>query len=309
MIFFIFLLININSTQSLSPIRFKKYISLNSKNKEIIPILNTMEHSCLRISKLIRSNLNLNNELSSTNIHNEKQQAIDLISNNIIKDSLLKLSCVHSIISEEEDHICYNSHNGQYIVAFDPLDGSSNIKSHLPTGTIFGIYTKDTKELISAGYCLYSSSIIFVLSINNVVDMFNYNNKSNKFHLYKSNIKIPDGNIYSFNLGNQKINDMILNNNNPFRYTGALVADAHNILINGGLFGYPTTIKHTNGKLRLLYECKPISKIIVDAGGLAIDGEHNILDLKFENVHERSPIFFGSENQVNKLKKMLVGFF
>jgi len=98
----------------------------------------------------------------------------------------------------------------------------------------------------------------------------------------------------------------LLNDKISFKYTVALVADAHNILINGGLFGYPKTVKYPNGKLRLLYECKPISKIIVDAGGLANDGNNNISDLTFKNIHDKSPLFFGSDNQVNKLRNHLL---
>lgn len=301
--FLIFFLL-INNVFSLSQIKFRNFISQKSKNHDILPILCTIENSCKNINKLIKSNKN-KQYMFTTNIHNEKQLSIDLLSNNIIKESLLKLDCVNSFISEEDFSVCYNSFNGKYIVAVDPLDGSSNIQSNLPTGTIFGIYNKDNKELISSGYCLYASSVIMVISYNNTVDMFIYDEKTNNFYLDKANIKIPDGNIYSFNLGNQKINEFISNNMNSFRYIGALVADAHNILLNGGLFGYPKTLKHENGKLRLLYECKPISKIIIDAGGESIDGSNNILDLKFNEIHEKSPLFFGSKNQVNKIRNYI----
>jgi fructose-1,6-bisphosphatase I len=302
MILLFFLLIN--TVSSLSQIKFKRFISLKTKEDDILPILYNLENSCKHISKLINSNVNNDNSYT-TNIHDEKQTQIDILSNNIIKNSLLKLDCVHSIISEEDNDVCYNSLDGKYTIAIDPLDGSSNINCNLPLGTIFGIYTTNNKELISSGYCLYSSSVVLVLSCENSVDMFIYDNFSNNFYLEKSNLKIPEGNIYSFNLEDHKINNFISNNDNSFRYIGALVADAHNILINGGLFGYPKTLKHKNGKLRLLYECKPISKIIVDAGGYAIDGNDNILDLKFENIHDKSPFFFGSKNQVKKIKNYL----
>lgn len=299
----IFLLL-INNVFSLSQIKFRNFLSHKSKNNDILPILCSIENSCKCINKLIKSNKN-KQYMFTTNIHNEKQLSIDLLSNNIIKNSLLKLECVNSFISEEDYNICYNSFNGKYIVAIDPLDGSTNIQSNLPTGTIFGIYNKDNKELISSGYCLYASTVVMVISYNNTVDMFLYDEETHNFYLDKTNIRIPDGNIYSFNLGNTKINEFISNNDNSFRYTGALVADAHNILLNGGLFGYPKTLKHNNGKLRLLYECKPISKIMIDAGGEAINGDENILDLRFENIHDKSPLFFGSKNQVNKIKKFI----
>jgi fructose-1,6-bisphosphatase I len=302
--FLIIFYLLINNVFSLSQIKFREFISLKTKKNDILPILSTIEKSCKCINKLIKSNIN-NDYTFTMNIHNEKQSSIDILSNNIIKDSLLKLKCVDSIISEEENNVCYNLLNGKYIVAIDPLDGSSNVKSNLPTGTIFGIYNKENKELISAGYCLYSSSVVLVVSCNNTVDMFIYDDKTNHFYLSKINIRIPDNNIYSFNLENQKINNFISNNKNSFRYTGALVADAHNILLNGGLFGYPKSLKHENGKLRLLYECKPISKIIVDAGGEATDGNNNILDLKFGNIHDKSPFFFGSSYQVKKIKYYL----
>jgi len=312
---FLLLIISImslkTSVMSLKPyISFKKHILDKSNNKydSIIPILNAFEKSCRRINKVIKCSVfnDLNKELNITNVHNEKQIKVDILSNNIMKKLLLNLECVNSIISEEEEHICYNSEDGKYIVAFDPLDGSSNIKSNLPTGTIIGIYTKNSNKIIAAGYCLYSSSVSLVLSYKNSVDMFTYDDRSNNFILTKSNMKIPNGNTYSFNLENLKLNDFRSNNKNSFRYTGALVADAHNILINGGLFGYLSTQIHKNGKLRLLYEAKPISKIITDAGGSAIDSNRNILDIPFTDIHQRIPLFFGNDEEINKLRSFIL---
>jgi fructose-1,6-bisphosphatase I len=283
---------------SIQHVTLKHFLLQNSnhvKHNDIIPIIFSMEKSCRIINNILRSSISNDNYINCTNIHNEKQLSLDIISNNIIKNSLLKLECVKSIISEEENNICLGSNNGKYFVAFDPLDGSSNLKSNLPIGTIFGIYDQN-QELISSGYCLYSSTINFVLSFNNSVSIFNYNNKYNLFILKKSNVQIPDGHTYSLNLDNPDMKNL-LNDKISFRYSGALVADAHNILINGGLFAYPSTPKYINGKLRLLYEAKPISKIIIDAGGFAKNKDKNILDIKNKNIHERTPLFFGSNNQ------------
>ena len=144
--------------------------------------------------------------------------------------------------------------------------------------------------------------------------MFMLDDTFNDFILTKTNIKIPiSGNIYSFNEANEFdwrdntrnfIKDLKLEKpSKTSRYFGALVADTHNILLNGGIFGYPLTIKNPNGKLRLLYEAIPIAKIIEDAGGIATNGCNRILDIKIEKIHQRTPLFFGSKEQMNLLEK------
>jgi fructose-1,6-bisphosphatase I len=133
----------------------------------------------------------------------------------------------------------------------------------------------------------------------------------NEFLLIDKNITIPQyGSIYSFNdayynewMPNiQNYYNNFKNSNKKARYMGALVADTHNILLNGGVFGYPNTLTHKYGKLRLVYEANPIAKLIYDAGGLATNGTHNILDLKINNIHQRTPLFIGSNDEIKAIE-------
>lgn len=311
----------------------------NPELNDIQPILQSIETSCNNINKLMRSisETNLFNDENKYNIQGENQKKLDILSNNIMKNSLSISGNVKYIISEEEENPFYCSsiieyynndkytNNDKYCVVFDPLDGSSNIESGLPTGTIFGIYKINKfndnyinkgSELIVSGYCLYSASTQLVLCMNNKVSLFMLDDSYNKFILTKSNILIPKtGNIYSVNTGDDfnwdpKLKSYIENfkmsqPKKTLRYFGALVADIHNILLNGGIFYYPTTSSYLSGKIRLVYEAHPISHIITTAGGLAINGNINILDIKTNNIHQRTPLYIGSYDLVNDLKNYL----
>ena len=162
-------------------------------------------------------------------------------------------------------------------------------------------------KLILSGYCLYSSSTNLVICHSNQINMFMFDDTYNQFILSNENVKIPDkGNIVSFNEANynswnDNIKSYITNTKNKgytSRYMGALVADTHNILINGGIFGYPSTNKNKNGKIRMLYEANPISHIIETAGGIATNGTTDILRIPINNIHGRTPFFFGSKEDI-----------
>lgn len=190
----------------------------------------------------------------------------------------------------------------------------------MPTGTIFGLY-KDSinfdntlssinriNDLVLAGYVLYSSSIHIVFYYHYNIYHFIYDEDLKDFILYDENIKIPDfGNIYSINEAkinnfdkkNKNYLEKLKNENYCSRYYGCLVADFHNILINGGIFMYPENIKENKNKIRLLYEAKPLAKIMNFAGGLFTDNNINISKKKINNIHETTPIYFGSKNNIN----------
>ncbi len=302
----------------------------NPQYDDILPILLNLENSFININKLLRCvSINdlegINNKI---NIQNEEQKKLDLISNSIISNSLCVTGQIDQYISEEEEKICScsniisDSFDKKYYAVFDPLDGSSNIDSGLPTGSIFGIYKKNYNNdvlqkgsnIVMAGYCLYSASTQLLLSLNNENYLFMFDDKYNEFILIKKNIRIPNnGSIYSFNFGN--MNEWELNIQNFIkdsfnesskitnRYMGALVADTHNIIFNGGLFGYPSTLKNKNGKLRLMYEAVPIAYIIENLGGMATNGTHRILDIKPNNIHQRTQLFLGSNVPMLKLKE------
>jgi fructose-1,6-bisphosphatase I len=218
---------------------------------------------------------------------------------------------------------------GDYIAVFDPIDGSKNIDASLPVGTIFAIYKcqpgtkvdestflQDGRSLVAAGYCLFSATTVLVLTMGSGVDGFTLDPDSGRFLHTLKDMRIPrKGSIYSINEANYrgfeepvqrylnllKAGGSSTGKQMTARYIGALVADVHNILINGGIYGYPSTRSNPNGKLRLLYECAPMAMIIEQAGGAASTGRGRVLDVKPTEIHQRTPVFLGSVENVFEL--------
>ncbi|KAF8387084.1 fbp-1 [Pristionchus pacificus] len=216
---------------------------------------------------------------------------------------------------------------GNYIVTFDPLDGSSNIDCLVSIGTIFGIYKKrhpgaptvadvlrPGKEMVAAGYALYGSACMVVLSTGDGVNGFTLDPSIGEFILTHPDMKCkPRGSIYSINEGyaqtwSKGISEYIRTRKEPEagkkvygqRYVGSMVADVHRTLLNGGIFLYPPTASAPSGKLRLLYECIPMAYIMEQAGGLATTGKTRILDIQPTAIHQRSPIILGSKEDVEE---------
>jgi fructose-1,6-bisphosphatase I len=275
----------------------------------------------------------------ATNIQGEEQMKLDVYSNetliNILKNSI---ECAGIASEENDDHVCYEdpiSVNSKYIVLFDPLDGSSNIDVNAPIGTIFAIYrrisevgkpcTKDDflqpgNRLMAAGYIIYGSSTMMVYATKLGVNGFTLEPSIGEFCLSHPNIKCPEnGKIYSLNQGNSlKFDDGMRayldycmeskkEENRPYshRYIGSMVADMHRTLLKGGIFIYPGDKGSPKGKLRLQYECNPMAFIIEAAGGKAVHGAGNILDIQPTELHQRTPIFIGSKNMVDKAMEIV----
>ena len=225
--------------------------------------------------------------------------------------------------------------NGKYVVAFDPVDGSSNIEVNVPIGTIFAIYKRTTaigssgslddllqpgRNLVAAGYVMYGSSTMLVYTTGNGVNGFTYDATVGLFFLSHPDMRIPEnGTIYSINEANyiyfpegvkryikycQEDDKATLRPYNT-RYIGSLVADVHRNLLRGGIFIYPGTLKNPNGKLRLLYECAPMAFIVEQAGGKATDGFRRIMDIEPYSLHQRSPVFIGSREMVIKAEEFM----
>jgi len=237
---------------------------------------------------------------------------------------------------EEEDiiHLPPDKKIGKYVLLFDPLDGSSNIDANVSIGTIFSIYKRITpgngpgtiedclqpgyKQEV-AGYIIYGSSTVFVYTAGHGVYGFTLDPAFGEFLLSHDDIKIPKrGRIYSVNEGNyfswhKGLKDYIkyLQANKfdgkPYqaRYIGSMVADVHRTLLYGGIFMYPGDKRNEKGKLRLVYECNPMAFIVEAAGGRATDGKNRILEKVPESLHERIPIFIGSEEDVLLVEKFL----
>ncbi len=216
----------------------------------------------------------------------------------------------------------------------DPLDGSSNIDVNVSVGTIFSIYrrvspigTPATEEdflqpghkQVAAGYVIYGSSTMLVYTTGNGVNGFTYDPSIGSFCLSHENMMIPeDGKIYSINEGNYiRFPQGVKSTSNTAkrmclktvvhtsRYIGSLVADFHRNLLKGGIYLYPSTQSHPQGKLRLLYECNPMAFLIEQAGGIASDGVNRIMDIKPTELHQRVPFFVGSKNMVRKVEEFL----
>ncbi|HYC77712.1 MAG TPA: class 1 fructose-bisphosphatase [Planctomycetota bacterium] len=225
---------------------------------------------------------------------------------------------------------------GKYVLLFDPLDGSSNIDANAPIGTIFSIHKKISKgergtlqdclqpghRQVAAGYVLYGTSTMLVYTTGAGVAGFTLDRSIGEFILSHPNIRVPErGKIYSVNEQNTiywdprvrayvdwvKQDDKATQRPRAARYIGSMVADVHRTLMYGGLFMYPGSRKDPKGKLRLLYEASPMAFVMEQAGGAAIDGEGRILDIEARELHQRTPVYMGSKDDVSEVRQFLSG--
>ncbi|BGO89651.1 hypothetical protein NBRC10512_001496 [Rhodotorula toruloides] len=296
-------------------------------------LLTAIQTTCKFISTNVRRAglLNLIGAAGSANVQGEDQKKLDILSNDIMVNSLRASGKTAVLVSEEIDDpiIIDAAHRGRYCVVFDPLDGSSNIDAGVNIGTIFGVYKcaddsegkvedvlRPGSELQVAGYCMYGSSANLVISTGQGVNGYTLDNGIGEFILTHPNIRIPDrGKIYSFNEGNSlwwdepvvKYLESIKypTNGKPYsaRYIGSMVADCHRTLLYGGIFGYPSDKKSRDGKLRMLYEAFPMAFLFEQAGGMATTGKERILDIVPTSIHQRTPVFMGSKEDVEDVLK------
>ena len=282
--------------------------------------------------------MDLSSDTGCVNIQGEKQKKLDVYANEQFISALRSGGECCIIVSEENDECIHIeseiSKNAKYIVAIDPLDGSSNIDVNVAVGTIFSIYRRKTAigkatvedalqkgiEQVAAGYVIYGSSTMLVYTTGNGVNGFTLDPSLGEFCLSHPNLKIPqDGSIYSINQGNYvhfpdgvkeyirycQGHDEATQRPYTARYIGSMVADVHRNLIKGGIFLYPVTAAAPKGKLRLVYECNPMAFIIEQAGGRATNGYERILDLPVNELHQRSSILIGSQNMVLKAEEFM----
>ncbi|WP_143959708.1 class 1 fructose-bisphosphatase [Litoribacter populi] len=273
---------------------------------------------------------NIGGAFGQTNVQGEEQQKLDVIANIRFTRALTKGGEVCAVVSEEDDEVIdLQNNSGKYVVAIDPLDGSSNIDVNISIGTIFSIYRRVTplgspiqpedimqpgNKQVAAGYVLYGSSTMLVYTTGHGVNGFTYEQSLGEYFLSHPDMKAPEsGNIYSVNEGlyNQMSNGLqsyinhCKENNFSARYIGSLVADFHRNLLKGGIYIYPGTTKTPNGKLRLLYEANALAYIAEQAGGKATNGHERILDIMPTSLHQRTPLLIGSEKLVNEAETFL----
>lgn len=265
------------------------------------------------------------------NVQGESQQKLDVYANNVFMQVLEGGGECCAVASEEDEHIIILNgpgESGRYIVAMDPLDGSSNIDVNVSIGTIFSImkvqnpnvpvteadFLRKGIEQMAAGYVIYGSSTMLVYTTGNGVNGFTLDPSIGEFCLSHPNLKIPEtGSIYSINEGNlyqcdagiQHYVNLCKERNYSARYIGSLVADFHRNLLKGGIYIYPSTPKSPNGKLRLLYECNPLAMVVEQAGGKASNGKERIMNLELTELHQRTPFFVGSTKMVEEAEEAL----
>jgi len=267
---------------------------------------------------------------TAANASGEEVQKLDVLADNLLISCLQNSGECCGIASEENNTYVpiESSLNAKYVVLFDPLDGSSNIDVNVSIGTIFAIYRRTSKdgvcqlddflqdgaEQVASGYVLYGSSTMMVYTTGKGVNGFTLDPSIGEFCLSHADMKIPQkGTIYAVNQSAyhkfeppvRQFIDECMEQNYTFRYVGSMVADVHRTLIKGGIFMYPATSTAPNGKLRLLYECNPLSFIIEQAGGCSSNGTQRILELEATELHQRTPIFMGSPNMVKRVEEII----
>ena len=330
----------LNKNQTLGEFIIKNQTSFKYSSGELSSLINSIRLAAKVVNHEVNKAglVDIIGPTGDENIQSEKQQKLDVYANEKFINTLVNRNIVCGIASEEEQtfiSINSNDKNNQnkYVVLIDPLDGSSNIDVNVSVGTIFSIYRRKSKigtEVsiedflqsgrfqVAAGYIIYGTSTMLFYTTGNGVNGFTLNPAIGTFYHSHSNIQIPkNGNIYSINEGNYlQFPDYVKKyikfcqeekDERPFtsRYIGSLVSDFHRNMIKGGIFLYPQTAKNPNGKLRLLYECNPIAFICDQAGGLAINGEKNILDIEPKELHQRTPFYCGSEKMIQQFQKFI----
>lgn len=275
---------------------------------------------------------------TSKNVQGESQQKLDVYADDTFTRVLKSCLKVGGIVSEEQPGIIHVDHSqrgegrgyGKYMVCIDPLDGSSNVDVNISVGTIFGIHRRKSpltepaapsdflqpaSDLVAAGYVLYGSSTMLVYSTGGGVNGFTFDPSIGEFFLSHPNMQFPaEEKVYS-------VNDARISNTDPAvhafladcrergmtaRYTGALVADFHRNLIQGGIYLYPGSYDNPKGKLRMLYEAQPLAFLAKQAGGATWCHHHDLLDIAPTTLHQRTPLFTGHPSSIARLRAMMV---
>jgi fructose-1,6-bisphosphatase I len=315
--------------------RLDQILANGGVNAELELVIKDILVACKDINYKLRQG-DLAGILGSTedeNIQGETQKMLDVISNDLLKDTLVTNPYVRGVGSEEEDYTIAANSDGKYLVTFDPLDGSSNIDVNLSVGTIFSIleaqnnqpgnnqevFLQNGRKQVVAGYVLYGPSALLVLTTGSGVNLFTLDTNIGEFILTKQAIQIPvDTAEFAINMSNQRfwepemkqyIDDCLKGETGPLgkrynmRWVASMVAEVHRILIRGGVFMYPYDNRDPSkaGKLRLMYEGNPMSMIVEQAGGASSTGRMDIMDVTPKGIHDRVPVILGSKNEVEKI--------
>ncbi|CAM9163425.1 unnamed protein product [Phaeothamnion confervicola] len=314
------------------------FIMMETRDPNLALLMNAIQLSCKSITRAVRKAgiAGLYGLAGSDNSSGDAVKKLDVLSNDIMITALKNSHVCSVLVSEEEEEpiIIEAAKSGKYCVAFDPLDGSSNIDCNVSTGTIFAVYEKKTEgtsgtiedvlragiDIKVAGYCMYGSATELVLTFyGSGVHRFTLDPSLGEFMHISKNVRVPDKPkaIYSCNEGNSEswddaikaaVHHFKTNNGKPYaaRYVGSMVSDVHRTLLYGGVFLYPADKKSPLGKLRVLYEGFPMALIVEQAGGLASTGMfkgsiQRVLEINPMTIHERCPIILGTPSDVTKV--------
>jgi fructose-1,6-bisphosphatase I len=300
-------------------------------NAILIDVVNACKKIAIAIDKgAVAGNMG---SLGSENIQGEVQKALDVITNDIFIETCQQSGYIAGMASEEMVDVIEiadeNKKNGDYLLMFDPLDGSSNVNVNISVGTIFSIlksannkpdladYLQSGTAQICAGYALYGTSTMLVFTTGNGVNGFTLDADSNEFLLTHPNMQIAkETQEFAINMSNyrfwrepvQRYIDECLQGEEGdrkkdfnMRWVASMVAEVHRILVRGGVFMYPTDAKSRSGKLRLMYEANPMSFIVEQAGGASTTGTQRILEVQSTGIHQRVPVMMGCKSEVDRI--------
>ena len=269
-------------------------------------IIKAIEEASIEIKELIETgDTGKSDQENSTG---DTQLKLDIASDIIIERIFKQLPTVKAIVSEEQENIINLNENGEYLIAYDPLDGSSLVDVNLSVGSIYGIYKNEfnAKNIVASVYVVFGPRVEMVVAID---DVKMYRLKHGKFEFIqnivlkqKGNLKAPGSTQSAWAPHHKQMVDDIFNDGYRLRYSGGMVPDLHQILLKGGgLFSYPGTTDKPKGKLRQLFEVFPFALAFEKAGGGAIDGHQRLLEVETTHIHDTSPCFFGSNEEIKRV--------
>ena len=326
-----------------SRISLTRYLIEQERDHGTIPpqlrlLLEVVARSCKGISLSVTKGAlgDILGATESENVQGEVQKKLDIIANEVLIEANEWGGHLAAMASEEMDsiHVIPNRYpQGEYLLLFDPLDGSSNIDVNVSIGTIFSVLKKPNNspavseadflqagnQQVAAGYCVYGPQTTLVLTVGNGVAMFTLDREHGSFVLTHENVRVPeDTQEFAINMSNMRhwdtpvkryVDECLAGTEGPreknfnMRWIASMVADVHRILTRGGVFMYPWDKREPNkpGKLRLMYEANPMSWLIEQAGGAATNGKQRILDIKPDALHQRVSVILGSKNEVDRV--------
>jgi fructose-1,6-bisphosphatase I len=272
----------------------------------MLEIIKAIEEASIEIKELIESGDTGKSE--QENSTGDTQLKLDIASDVIIERIFRKLPTVKAIVSEEQENIIELNEDGEYLIAYDPLDGSSLVDVNLSVGSIYGIYKNEfnAKNIVASVYVVFGPRVEMVVAIDHVKM---YRLRHGRFDFIqtivlkeKGNLKAPGSTQSCWTPHHKKMVDDIFNDGYRLRYSGGMVPDLHQILLKGGgLFSYPGTTDKPKGKLRQLFEVFPFALAYEKAGGGAIDGHKRLLEIETTHIHDTTPCFFGSNEEIKRV--------